>query len=311
MASINSILPELLLNSVGIFFSLVALYYWIKLYKRIYRRRNEFQGWVWLSASAFAILLLNISSTYMLFAKADVLFSFPANDVLVNFNTLQVIEVLSRTIIVFSMTVGVYLIYSPLKSGFSYTLVPTGLGEPAPEKEKPKYSIEACMSYLIPEKTSTEIKDGYTVVEVPSSNSMKVFSDLASHGIYGLIITRDYPVHVRKNWDVDNLPVIWLTTSKEMESISNVQCIDPMDLVGLAHAIKNFIKTTENSVVLLDGVEYLITQNSFNEILKLIQSINDFVSQNKTRLIVPLDYQALGEKELHLLKRELCELRVV
>ena len=93
--------------------------------------------------------------------------------------------------------------------------------------------------------------------------------------------------------------------------MQNVQYIDPTDLVRLSYAIKEFIKKSENSIVLLDGLEYLITQNSFSEVLKFIQALNDFVSQSKTRLVVPLDYKAVGVQELHLLKRELCELTIV
>lgn len=304
-------MPEFLFNALGILLSLIALYYWVRLYKKIYRKKNELHGWVWLFASAFAILLLNMSSTYMLFAKARVTPGIPVAGVVVDFNTLQVLEVLSRTIIVFSMTVGVYLIYTPLKSGFVYALAPVGLKGSSSNKEKLKYSIKECMGYIIPEKTFVDVGTGFAVGDRSSSNTMQVFTDLVVHGVYGLIVTREYPAQVRKNWDVDDLPIIWLTTSKDVETMTNVQYIDPADIVGLSFAIKDFIQKSEDSVVVLDGIEYLITQNSFSEILKFIQSLNDFISKKKTRLVVPLDYKAVGETELHLLKRELCEIRVV
>ena len=302
-------MPEFFFNALGVAFSLVAIYYWIKLYKRIYRKKNEFQGWVWLFASAFAIFLLNLSSTYLLFARAQVVIGLPYN-VTVNFNTLQVLEVLSRTIIVFSMTVGVYLIYMPLKTGFVYDLTPVGLSGGDISKKQGKNVLNASMSYLLPERGLSEPASGFTSSDRSSLNSMRVFVDTVSNGIFGLIVTRENPVTIRKNWEVGTIPIIWLTTSRDVELIPNVQFIDPVDLVGLSHAIKDFIRKTDDTVVLLDGLEYLITQNNFNEILKFLQSLDDFVTQKKTRMLVPLDYKAVDERQLHLLKRELCEINV-
>ncbi|MDD5111772.1 MAG: DUF835 domain-containing protein, partial [Candidatus Altiarchaeota archaeon] len=220
-------------------------------------------------------------------------------------------EVLSRTIIVFSMTVGVYLLYAPLKSGFVYALAPVGIKQGEAINEKLKYSINPSQSYLIPEKTSVEFNSSYSVRDRSSSNTMHVFTDLISHGIYGLIVTREFPGQVRKNWEVDSLPVMWLTNSKDVSALPNVQPVNPNDLAGLSHAIREFINKSDDSVVVIDGVEYLITQNTFSEVLKFIQSLNDTVSQRKARILVPLDYKTLGDREIHLLRRELCELTVV
>ncbi|MBM3309317.1 MAG: DUF835 domain-containing protein [Candidatus Altiarchaeales archaeon] len=306
--------PELLFNGLGILLSLIAVYYWVQLSRRMYRRKSEFQGWVWLFTSAFAILLLNISSTYMLFSNVGVSqIRIPFYGSTVSFNVIQVVEVLSRTIIVFSMTVGVYLIYSKLKTGFVYALMPVGLEQKALSKEKLKYELNTSMSYIISESNVGETSSKSISGDRSSVNSMHVFTDLVSHGAYGLIITREHPKQVRRNWDVDSLPVIWLTTSGDLtgEAMENVQYLDPADLIGLSHAIKDFIKKSDNNVILFDCIEYMITQNSFSEVLKFIQSLNDSVSQSKSRLLVPLDYKAVDERELHLLKRELHEITVV
>jgi len=307
------ITPELFFNSLGVLLSLIAVYYWVKLSRRMYRRKSEFQGWIWLFTSAFAILLLNISSTYMLFYNTrQSQISIPFYDTTVSFNLLQVVEVLSRTIIVFSMTVGVYLLYSKLKSGYVYALMPVGLESSSLSKEKMKYELGTSMSYIIPESNVSGSDKKTLTGDRSSANSMHVFTDAVSHGAYGLIITREHPKQVRKNWDVDNLPIIWLTTSRDAsaEEMINVQYIDPADAVGLSHAIKDFIRKSEDSVVLFDGLEYMITQNSFNEALKFIQSLDDVISQSKTKLLVPLDYKAIEDRELHLLKRELHEINV-
>jgi hypothetical protein len=308
MASVLT--PEFLFNMLGVAMSLIAVYYWVMLYRKMYQSKHDFRGWQWLFASAFAILVLNISSTYIVIAGQGAggleLYGASANPPLT-----KMLDVLSRTIIVFSMTVGVYLIYSPLKSGFVYALAPVGIKSEEASKEKLKYSLNPSQSYLIPEKTAVEFKTSYAVRDRSSTNTMGVFTDLISHGIYGLIVTREFPGQVRKNWDVDSLPVLWLTNSNEPQSLPNVQQVNPNDLSGLSHAIREFIIHSEDSVVVIDGIEYLIVQNNFPEVLKFIQSLNDTVSQRKSRILVPLDYKTLGETEIHLLRRELCELTVV
>jgi hypothetical protein len=300
---------ELFLNALGILLSLLSLYYWIMLYKKIYRKKNEFQGWIWLFACAFAILLLNLSSTYMLLAGSQTGLNLSLPGVKMDFRTLQVLEVLSRAIIVFSMTVGVYLIYSPLKSGFVYALTAVELKEQQKATEKLKYSINPGVSYLVSEKSSTDIYSERSASSAgrSSPNGMQVFIDVVSHGVYGLMVTREYPRAIRSAWNVDSLPLVWVTTSTDTESMLNVQCIDPLDLIGLGHMIKEFIRKNSDCVVILDCAEYLITQNSFNDFLIFLQALNDTISQSKSRLVVPVDYKALSEANLHMLKRELSE----
>jgi hypothetical protein len=210
------------------------------------------------------------------------------------------------------MMIGFYLIYSPMQKGFVYALAPVAIAADSSTEKQLKYSISPSMSYLLPERTSVKIdKTGIAVSGRLSSTSMRVFTNLLGQGFYGLIVSREYPANIRNNLGVGEIPMIWLTTSKEGCNMANVQCIDPVDLVELGHSIKDFIKKTEESVVIIDGLEYLITQNSFPEVLKFLESLNDYVFQKKTRLLVPLDYKVLNEKELHLLKRELSELNVV
>jgi hypothetical protein len=73
--------------------------------------------------------------------------------------------------------------------------------------------------------------------------------------------------------------------------------------------IKDFIGKGGDTVILLEGVEYLILHNGFEDVLKVIQSLDDVVVQNKSRLIVPIDPSTITEQQFHLLSRELTEFR--
>jgi len=60
-------------------------------------------------------------------------------------------------------------------------------------------------------------------------------------------------------------------------------------MVELSHTIKEFIKKTGNGVVLLEGLEYLITQNDYRDVLKFVQSLSDSIAVSNSCLIVPVD----------------------
>lgn len=66
----------------------------------------------------------------------------------------------------------------------------------------------------------------------------------------------------------------------------------------------NFTKSCEESVILLDGVEYLITQSDFKSVVKFLQGLKDLVVLNNSRLIIPLYENTLTTIEYSIFERE-------
>lgn len=130
--------------------------------------------------------------------------------------------------------------------------------------------------------------------------AFKVFEDLVRHGHPGLCVTRSLPDHIRKRYSLEKTPVVWLTTNK----IPDTHCISPSNIVDLSSAVIKFIERSDDGVVIMDGVEYLISQNNFRSILNLIQLLNDKVMLCDARIIIPLDPEIVEAKDLHLLKKE-------
>jgi two-component system cell cycle response regulator len=64
----------------------------------------------------------------------------------------------------------------------------------------------------------------------------------------------------------------------------------------------------DNGVVLLDGIEYLLLDNDFISILRLIEQSNDTVMSSNSRLILQIDPETLDKKDYHLLKRWMKQL---
>ncbi len=115
----------------------------------------------------------------------------------------------------------------------------------------------------------------------------------------GMVISRVFPDRLRKKYGMDDSVFLWLSREKIEESI------DPSDLEKLEFLVHEFVSSHENAIVLLDGLEYITTHNTFEDTLKFLQSLNDRIILSKATLIIPLDPTSVDKKELSLLEREL------
>jgi hypothetical protein len=70
-------------------------------------------------------------------------------------------------------------------------------------------------------------------------------------------------------------------------------------------AVEHFVGLSENSVVIMDGLEYLIAHNDFPSILALLHDLNENISMEDSIMLIPLDPQTLTPKEFAILQRDL------
>ena len=139
---------------------------------------------------------------------------------------------------------------------------------------------------------------GYIIREKKPVKSFEIFCDLVTHGIPGFIISRQHPERIRRKYRLLKTPIIWLSRLKLKETLS------PDDLHKLNYIMENFTRKCEESVILLDGVEYLITQTDFKSIMKYLQGLKDIVVLNNSRLIIPLYENTLTTIEYSIFERE-------
>jgi small GTP-binding protein len=140
----------------------------------------------------------------------------------------------------------------------------------------------------------------YLVKEDKLDRSIIIFTDFIQKGHEGLCIVRSHPDKIReKHEEVRDVRLVWLTnTETPQEHISS-------NLSKIAHLVKQFIDTAERPVVLLEGLEFLITNNDFLTVLKFVQTLNSYIQSEKACLIVPLDPHTLDDREFSLLAREM------
>jgi hypothetical protein len=135
------------------------------------------------------------------------------------------------------------------------------------------------------------------------SHSFDVFQDLITHGIYGVCITRLHPEEIEKKYKFKKTLIFWLSKQKQLDFV-----IDPTNLEGIVQNIGMFTKVIRDSVVLLEGIEYLIVNNTFDKVIGMLGEIKETIILNKSRVIIPINPKIFDEKDLELLKRECGEL---
>jgi PAS domain S-box-containing protein len=153
-------------------------------------------------------------------------------------------------------------------------------------------------------KLKTELKTWldsakcYVILEKKPKKSFGIFVDLVTHGIPGFAISREHPEKLKRKYTLVRTPLMWLSRT-EMENT-----INPDDLSKLMYVVGNFTRKSEESVILLDGVEYLISQTSFKNVLGFLQELKDIIIKDNSRLIIPLHRETRSLEEYSTFERE-------
>jgi PAS domain S-box-containing protein len=145
--------------------------------------------------------------------------------------------------------------------------------------------------------------NSYLIKDKNNKASIDLLVDLTINNFKGLIIIRGNPDQIKRQIPtIKNIKIINLTT-EDMKGITVVS-----NLVGLKKEFEEFTKKTEKSVILLDGIHYLLSRFSFNEFIKYLYDINDIVANNKAILFVRIDPSTIDSNQMALLENELLGL---
>ena len=143
----------------------------------------------------------------------------------------------------------------------------------------------------------------YLIKERKAESSYRLFSRL-TRKTPGLVISRQFPDRVRRERGVVDSRVIWLSHTPGQDYHN------PTALGSLAKLISGFIDENEGvATILLEGIEYLSVNNGFLQTLMFVEHVNEFVMQRKAIVLIPVSPDALEEKELALLERNVTVLK--
>jgi isoleucyl-tRNA synthetase len=137
----------------------------------------------------------------------------------------------------------------------------------------------------------------YLVEEDQPDAAYRLFREAVAAGTRGLCVTRVYPQKLRERFGDAEVRLVWLS------NVGKEEAIRPKDLEKLSLSVEQFV-AQEHGVVLLDGVEYLVTNNNFLTVLRLVQAMRDQVAINNGILLLSVSPSTLESHQLTLLERE-------
>ncbi len=187
-------------------------------------------------------------------------------------------------------------------------------------KEKPVVKEENLLLYVGPiliglilvsvflatrKKVSAKLERGhiYLLMEPQPKKSLQLVKEYGRLGYEGLVISKLSPEQLRKK-KLKKQKILQFSTASREDSIS------PDNVVNILLKMKEFMAGKENTILLLDGLDYLVIQNTFDDALSLIQKLAESVTLYKGILLVTVNPKSLEEKQLVLLEGEMEPLEV-
>ncbi len=137
----------------------------------------------------------------------------------------------------------------------------------------------------------------YLVKENRPRVAFTMFNEAVKHGAKGMLVAREHPNRLQHSHSFEAEKILWLTRRV------GVDHIDPTELSLLNLKITKFVEGMDKAVVLIEGLEYTITQNDFESVLRFVNHLHDFVLTHDCAVIIVIDPRVLSTRELALLER--------
>lgn len=146
---------------------------------------------------------------------------------------------------------------------------------------------------------SIQLREGaiYLIKERKPLLSYKLFEKALSIGLPGLCVTRRFPARLKENFELPNARLIWLSHTPGKDNHN------PTNIGTLATLISSFVEKYGKSISLIDGLEYLVINNGFQQVLKFTELINEQVMQSESIVLIPISQNAFSDKEIALIER--------
>lgn len=150
----------------------------------------------------------------------------------------------------------------------------------------------------------------YLIRYTHPSRDLEVFKELISEGLPGLCVHRVDPGRLAERLG-EQCRIVWLTKT-ELSSDSSkgicerdFQCVSPSGLDQLTTLVIEFLRENPSSVIMIGGLEYLLTYNDFVSVLRFLQTLKDRVILTQSVLLVPYEPSTLDPKSVKNLEKEM------
>jgi chromosomal replication initiator protein DnaA len=151
-----------------------------------------------------------------------------------------------------------------------------------------------------------DVKPGhsYLIEEEHIGGSVKIYTKKVDEGFRGLEISRLNPRQVRQDFGAKG-EILWLT-DKDSKTEKTV----PPSLEVIIHKVEECMAPGDKVVLLIDGLQYLISNTSFESVLRFIRRLIDDFSESSSIMMLSVSPGTLNTQELSILERELETVRL-
>lgn len=144
----------------------------------------------------------------------------------------------------------------------------------------------------------------YLIEEQRADKIYKLFNALKKEDRVGFAISRANPKLIQRQYKVDITEFMWLTDRDLGGEFRSV----PPSLESIIYYIEEFIDKYPDGVIVLDGLEYLIGNNTFNPVIRFLRRLVDRISTTQCILLVSLAPETLDPSQVMLLEKDLYPL---
>ncbi len=155
-----------------------------------------------------------------------------------------------------------------------------------------RFKLESGCSYLIESEDPKQAFD--------------IFEECLLHGNPGLCVVREYPEKLKSKYRLDGSQVLWLSYESNIQSAR-----EPTNIPLIYSEMKSFIESNESAVIMVSGLEYMVSQTNFPKVLKFVQLLSESTAVTDSIFLLPISPQALNNREVKLLEREFRDINAV
>jgi predicted transcriptional regulator len=147
-----------------------------------------------------------------------------------------------------------------------------------------------------------EPKKIYLIKEDDENHAHELFISSLNNGFAGLGIVRDNPKEFRKKYNLQKTSFIWLSNTKSKDTPGETK------INTLYNLIREFVENSKKSTILIDRLDYILTENNFEDVIKKIHDLKDLVSTNNCIIILSVNQYIIPTSQLKTIEAETIDL---
>ncbi|MDG6220965.1 MAG: chromosomal replication initiator protein DnaA, partial [Candidatus Thermoplasmatota archaeon] len=141
----------------------------------------------------------------------------------------------------------------------------------------------------------------YLVEEQSLSKAVELFKHCLKPGKTGMAVVRTNPTRVEKEHKLKSLAELYWLTDRDSKKSKTI----PPSLEKLIWEMGTFIEENDGGALLLDGLDYLASANSFDAVTTFIRRMVDSIAETDSILIISLSPDTMEKQQVKILEREM------